>query len=140
MLEKIKKITWYNLVNNLKDILEGLWNKPAGSVTWGSVEDKPTTFAPTIGTTASTAKAGNYQPTWVQVTGKPEIIASGATQAEARTAIGAGTGNSNLAIGTTASTAKAGNYTPSATEVVAAFNAMTPEQIEEIQLLLGVTP
>ena len=111
-----------------------------------------------IGTTATTAKAGNYQPTWAQVTGKPTtfapaahthawvditdkpaIIASGATQAEARTAIGAGTGNSNLAIGTTASTAKAGNYSPSATEVVAALNAMTPEQIEEIQTLLGIT-
>lgn len=25
----------------------------------------------TIGTTATTAKAGNYQPTWAQVTGKP---------------------------------------------------------------------
>lgn len=200
MLEKIKKLTWYNLVNNLKDILEGLWNKPAESVTWDSVEEKPTTFPPAIGTTATTAKAGNYQPTWAQVSGKPTtfepiigttattakagnyvptwaevsgkpstftptigttastakagnyaptwaevsakpaIIASGATQAEARTAIGAGTGNSNLAIGTTASTAKAGNYTPSATEVVTALNAMTPEQIEEIQLLLGVTP
>lgn len=107
---------------------------------WADITDKPATFAPTIGTSASTAKAGNYQPTWAQVTGKPAIIASGATQAEARTAIGAGTGNSNLAIGTTASTAKAGNYTPSATEVVNALNAMTPEQIGEIQTLLGITP
>lgn len=126
---------------------------------WADITDKPTTFTPTIGTTATTAKAGNYQPTWAQVTGKPTtftpsahthawvditdkpaIIASGATQAEARTAIGAGTGNSNLAIGTTASTAKAGNYTPSATEVVNALNAMTPEQIGEIQTLLGITP
>lgn len=108
--------------------------------TWTQVTSKPATFPPTIGTTATTAKAGNYQPTWAQVTGKPAIIASGATQAEARTAIGAGTGNSNLAIGTTASTAKAGNYTPSATEVVNALNAMTPEQIGEIQTLLGITP
>lgn len=127
--------------------------------TWAQVTGKPTTFEPIIGTTATTAKAGNYVPTWAEVTGKPTtftpsahthawvditdkpaIIASGATQAEARTAIGAGTGNSNLAIGTTASTAKAGNYTPSATEVVNALNAMTPEQIGEIQTLLGITP
>ena len=127
--------------------------------TWSEVTSKPATFPPTIGTTATTAKAGNYAPTWAEVTSKPTtfapaahthawaditakpaIIASGATQAEARTAIGAGTGNSNLAIGTTASTAKAGNYTPSATEVVNALNAMTPEQIGEIQTLLGITP
>lgn len=129
----------------------------ATSGNYNDLSNKPAIL--TIGTTATTAKAGNYQPTWAQVTGKPTtfapaahthawvditdkpaIIASGATQAEARTAIGAGTGNSNLAIGTTASTAKAGNYTPSATEVVNALNAMTPEQIGEIQTLLGITP
>lgn len=44
---------------------------------------------------------------WEEVTGKPAVIAAGANQAAARTAIGAGT--SNLAIGTTASTAMAGN-------------------------------
>ena len=42
--------------------------------------------------------------------GKPEVIAAGETQAEARAAIGAGTGNSNLVIGTTATTAAAGNH------------------------------
>ena len=42
-----------------------------------------------IGTTASTAKAGNYQPTWEQVTSKPTVIGAGATQAAARQAIGA---------------------------------------------------
>lgn len=69
----------------------------------------------TIGTTASTAKAGNYAPTWDEVTSKPAVIAAGVSQAAARTAIGAGT--SSLVIGTTASTAKAGNYVPSWTEV-----------------------
>ena len=64
----------------------------------------------TIGTTASTAKAGNYTPSWADVTGKPTVIAAGTTAAEARSAIGAGT--SSLTIGTTASTAKAGNYHP----------------------------
>lgn len=71
----------------------------------------------TLGTTASTAKAGNYAPSWTEVTAKPTVIAAGNTQAEARTAIGAGT--SSLVLGTTASTAKAGNYTPTWTEVSA---------------------
>lgn len=70
-----------------------------------------------IGTTASTAKAGNYTPTWADVTGKPVVIAAGADAAAARTAIGAGT--SSLVIGTSASTAKAGNYVPTWTEVSA---------------------
>lgn len=70
-----------------------------------------------LGTTASTAKAGNYAPSWTEVTAKPTVIAAGNTQAEARTAIGAGT--SSLVLGTTASTAKAGNYTPTWTEVSA---------------------
>ena len=42
-----------------------------------------------------------------QILNKPAVIAAGATQADARAAIGAGT--SNLALGTTASTALAGN-------------------------------
>jgi hypothetical protein len=54
-------------------------------------------------------------PTWDSLEGKPEVIAAGATQAEARAAIGAGTGNSNLVIGTTASTAAAGNHNHSIT-------------------------
>ena len=49
-------------------------------------------------------------PTWDSLEGKPEVIAAGETQAEARAAIGAGTGNSNLVIGTTAATAAAGNH------------------------------
>lgn len=44
---------------------------------------------------------------YANITGKPAVIAEGATQAAARTAIGAGT--SSLTIGTTASTAMAGN-------------------------------
>ncbi len=42
-----------------------------------------------IGTTSTTAKAGNYAPTWAEVTAKPAVIASGANAAAARTAIGA---------------------------------------------------
>lgn len=32
------------------------------AVTWTTLPGKPATFAPTIGTTATTAKAGNYTP------------------------------------------------------------------------------
>ncbi|MDH0493397.1 hypothetical protein [Comamonas aquatica] len=42
-----------------------------------------------IGTTSTTAKAGNYVPTWAEVTSKPAVIAAGASAAAARTAIGA---------------------------------------------------
>lgn len=42
---------------------------PAGTTTWAGITDKPATFAPTIGTTATTAKAGNYTPTVAGVTG-----------------------------------------------------------------------
>lgn len=45
---------------------------------------------------------------WEEVTGKPAVIASGATQEAARTAIGAGT--SSLVIGTTSTTADSGTY------------------------------
>ena len=46
----------------------------SGPVTWASVTGKPSTFPPVIGTTATTAKAGNYQPTIAQVTGLQAII------------------------------------------------------------------
>lgn len=69
----------------------------------------------TLGTTASTAKAGDYTPSWGEVSSKPAFIAAGATQQEARDAIGAGT--SSLTIGTTASTAKAGDYQPTWSQV-----------------------
>lgn len=61
-----------------------------------------------IGTTASTAKAGNYQPTWAQVTGKPTTFAP--------------------VIGTSAADAKAGNWTPTIAQVTGlqdALNAIT---------------
>lgn len=41
--------------------------------TWGSLADKPSTFPPTIGGTADTAKAGNWVPAWGDVTGKPSF-------------------------------------------------------------------
>lgn len=46
---------------------------------------------------------GGGSTAWADITEKPEVIAAGATQAEARTAVGAGT--SNLVVGSTAGTA-----------------------------------
>lgn len=73
-----------------------------------------------IGTTGTTAKAGDYQPTAANIsdstaTGRSVLTAVDA--AAARTAIGAGTGSSNLAIGTTSTTAKAGDYQPTAANI-----------------------
>lgn len=52
---------------------------------------------------------------WDTLTGKPAVIAAGASDTEARDAIGAGT--SNLALGATSSTAKAGDWTPTWVDV-----------------------
>lgn len=55
--------------------------------------------------------------TWDTLQGKPDIVAAGNTQIEARAAIGAGT--SNLTIGNSATTAKAGNDFQNATQTPA---------------------
>ena len=60
-----------------------------------------------IGATATTAKAGNWVPSWDEVASKPAFIGAGTTEAEARAAIGAGT--SSLTLGTAAGTAAQGN-------------------------------
>lgn len=52
-------------------------------------------------------------------------VLKAANPALARTAIGAGTGNSNLAVGTTAADAKAGNYVPTAAEVANGLKVKT---------------
>ena len=85
------------------------------AATWDTLEGKPDFIAAgadasaaraaigagtsnlAIGTTAMTAKAGNYQPAWGDVTGKPAVIAAGADAAAARTVIGAGTSSLTLA-------------------------------------------
>lgn len=91
-----------------------------------------------LGTTSTTAKAGDYTPEWDEVASKPAVIASGDTQASARAAIGAGT--SDLVIGTTSATAKAGNYVPSWGEVtnkpqVLASGATAEAARDEISVL-----
>ncbi len=75
-------------------------------------------------TDAEKAKLGNLSgtntgdqtlPTWSTISGKPAVVAAGATEADARTAIGAGT--SSLVVGTGAGDAKAGNYQPTAANI-----------------------
>lgn len=71
-----------------------------------------------IGTTSTTAKAGNYQPTAANISDATAVgrsVLTATDAAAARTAIGAGT--SNLALGTTATTAKAGDYQPTWAQV-----------------------
>ena len=41
------------------------------TVTWENVDGKPATFPPTIGSTATTAAAGNHVHAWGAITGKP---------------------------------------------------------------------
>lgn len=80
---------------NVEDILEigtTATTAKAGNYqpTWAQVTGKPLTFAPEIGSTATTAKAGNYVPTWSEVSGKPATFPP--------------------TIGATAATAAAGNH------------------------------
>lgn len=97
-----------------------------------------------IGTGASNAKAGNWNPTSANITdttatGISVMTATDATAA--RTAIGAGT--SNLIIGTQATQAKAGNYSPpAATETVSGISelATIAEATAGTDTVRAVTP
>lgn len=73
---------------------------------------------------------GGTTVAWGDVTDKPAVIAAGATQAAARTAIGAGT--SSLALGTTASTAAAGNHTHTFTALTGTVAGATGANLQAI--------
>lgn len=60
-----------------------------GSVTWASITGKPTTFAPIIGTTSTTAKAGDYTPPNASTSVKG-IVNQAATQANSTATDAAG--------------------------------------------------
>lgn len=64
---------------------------------------------------------------WDDVEGKPAVIAAGADQAAARTAIGAGTGTSNLAVGSTAGAAP-GTAAPGVATTAARSDHVHPVQ------------
>lgn len=98
-----------------KEVTDQISDASGGSVAWADVTGKPTTFPPVIGTTATTAKAGNYAPAWGDVTGKPATFAP--------------------TIGTTATTAKAGNAVQTATQTTA--TAIAPGTATNVQAILA---
>ena len=58
---------------SVADIISG--SGGGGAVAWADITGKPATFPPVIGTTATTAKAGNYVPAWSEITSKPTTFA-----------------------------------------------------------------
>lgn len=120
MNETYQKFNYFKLPLRVFELSERVKALESGgtAVTWGSITGKPTTFPPTIGTTATTAKAGNYVPTWAEITSKPTTFAP--------------------SIGTTATTAKAGNYAPTAAEVLTAIQAMNTTQKDAVKTALGI--
>lgn len=95
-----------------------------------------------IGSGAGQAVAGNdprltdarnptaHTHTVAQITDSTAVgrsVLAAADAAAARTAIGAGTGNSNLALGTTSTTAKAGDYQPTWGQVTGRPTTFPPE-------------
>ena len=71
-----------------------------------------------LGTTSTTALAGNYAPTVSSLSDSTTVgrnLLTAASAIAARSVIGAGT--SSLALGTTSSTALAGNYAPAAASI-----------------------
>jgi hypothetical protein len=130
----------------------------AGSSAWSTLPGKPLTIPldeaeAGVSTTERTITAARLKAAiealaltdvaWSDVGSKPAVIAAGATQADARTAIGAGT--SSLAIGTTSSTAKAGDWKPAAADIsdsgttgraiVQAANASTVRDLLDVPLV-----
>src|SRR5690606_24690795 len=53
-------------------------------VTWDDIEDKPETFAPIVGTTADTAKAGDWTPAAEDIPNLPASKITSGTFADAR--------------------------------------------------------
>lgn len=96
-------------VDNTSDL-----NKPISTATQTALDDKSDVGHTHVANDISNAST----------VGKSVLTAADA--ATARAAIGAGTGNSNLAIGTTGTTAKAGNYVPDWSEITSIPTTFTP--------------
>ncbi|MFB7007888.1 MULTISPECIES: hypothetical protein [unclassified Streptomyces] len=98
----------------------GLGGGGGGSVDWAAITGKPATFAPTIGTTATTALAGNDTRLTAGAAGTATVRALGTTATTAAagdhthtglTADAAAGTASIRTLGTTATSAAAGNHT-----------------------------
>lgn len=61
-------------LNKLKSAVEAGSGGSGDTVTWDDVADKPATFPPVIGTSASTAKAGDWAPAIADVTGLQDVL------------------------------------------------------------------
>ena len=97
-----------------------------------------------LGTTSTTALAGNYAPTATSITDSTTVgrgLLTASSAVAARSVIGAGT--SNLVLGTTASTALAGNYAPNAAAISDATtlgrSLLTATDAAAARSALGVT-
>jgi len=125
------------------------WTRSAG--TTPPVDPTPTGGLQ-LGTTATTAKRGDYAPTWAEVTSKPATFAPAAhvhpvnaltdasvvgksiltasSAAAIRTLLGVngGTGGTSLTLGTTATTAKRGDYVPTWTEITSKPTTFPPDK------------
>lgn len=108
---------------------------------WSEITSKPTVYPPEIGSTATTAVAGNdarltnartptaHSHAVADLSDASTVAKTALTAADAaafRAAIGAGVGNSNLAIGTTSTTAKAGDYQPTWAQVTGKPSTFAP--------------
>jgi hypothetical protein len=83
-----------------------------------------------VGTAATDAKAGNYQPTAANITDATATGRSVLTAVDAATARGVlGAGTSSLVIGTTAGTAKDGAYQPTSANITDATAAATANTV-----------
>lgn len=70
-----------------KTAFEAKYTATSTPIAWGSVTGKPSTFAPTIGTTATTAMAGNKTPTTTERGGVLQQAAEAAIPAQTVTDI-----------------------------------------------------
>ena len=125
------------------------------TVSWTDITDKPAVIASgttqatarasigagtsnlALGTTGTTAKAGDYQPTWTQVTSKPTTFPSTWSTVSgipaALTAAQAAGVASIRALGTTATTALAGTTPILSAAAITAIGALTPTStLEEV--------
>lgn len=91
-----------------------------GAVAWGDITDKPSTFAPTIGATASTAVAGNDARLTAGAAGTATVRAIGST---ATTSAAGNHTHTGLLTGTTAALNNAAEFTDLATATTA-YNAL----------------
>ena len=61
-------------LNRLAKAVEDGGGDPGDAVDWDTLAGKPDTFPPVVGTTATTAKAGNWTPTIADVDGLQDAL------------------------------------------------------------------